>query len=264
MRLFFALSSMSYKEQLIQNDIKNLLVALPYANNHVLKHLDDYLDRVKDVNFILDSGAFSVWTKGETIDLEEYIKFCKMFKSRFGDRLNSLSIVNLDKIPAEPGRKPTYAEVEESARIGRENFLRMTDEGLNVIPVFHQHEDLKWLEFMKKEVDYIGISPANDVSTKVRMIWLDNVYADLKADYKTHSFGGIAERILKRYPVFSGDSSSWTHWDRWGGGSKYKIEGRTSARDAILFGIRKDIEQYKKMGDDITRLWEMRGIKWEK
>jgi hypothetical protein len=264
MRLFFAYPVLAYKEALVRNDIKNILMAYPYASDQFFIFMDQYLEEVQDVNFILDSGAFSVWTLGQVITLKEYMDFAKLFKDRYASRLNSLYVVNLDKIPGEFGRKPSYQEVEDSAQVGRDNFLHLKDAGLDTIPVFHQHEDFKWLELMKQEVDYIGISPANDIATKGRLAWLDNVYADLRDNYKTHSFGGISERILRRYPIYSGDSSSWKHWGRWGGGSKFKLEKRTYEKAAVRFLIGKDVESYKKMGDSITGLWEARGIKWEK
>lgn len=264
MRLFFACSTMVYRYQLIENDVKNILFAYPYAKENLLKYFDEYLTKVEGVNLLLDSGAFSVWTLGKQIKLEDYIDFCKKVMKRYEGKLNSIEVVNLDVIPGKPGTRPTLSEVEESAKIGRENYQAMVKAGIPTLPVFHQHEDFKWLELMKQDTDYIGISPANDIDTKNRMVWMDNVYANLKSDYKTHSFGGIADSILQRYPLFSGDSSSWTNWGRWGKGTKFHLPGNfTHEAKAIKHLMKRDIAEYKKTEEFITRLWESRGISWE-
>ena len=263
MRIFLATSTMVYRDQLAKNDIKNILFAYPYAKNKFLEQFEDYLTKVGRVNLLLDSGAFSVWTLGKYIELSDYITFCKAIMKRFEGKLNSIAVVNLDMIPGEFGKRPTFEQVEESAKIGRKNWIAMHKEGIPTIPVFHQHEDFKWLELMKKETDYIGISPANDLNTQTRMVWLDNVYHDLKADYKTHSFGGIADQILKRYPLYSGDSSSWTNWARWGKGTKFHLQGNfTHDAKAVRHLMIRDIAEYKKTEEFMTKLWESRGIKW--
>ena len=264
MRLFFACSNLVYRNQLLQNDVRNILIAYPYAKENLLKHFDWYIEQIDNVNLLIDSGAFSVWTLGEVIRVEDYTDFCKMMLKRYEGKLNSCHIVNLDKIPGEFGRKPNQAEIEDSAQVGRNNFHYMLKRGITTIPVFHQHEESKWLELMKNEVDYIGISPANDVDTKNRMIWMDGVYYDLKADYKTHSFGGIADSILKRYPLFSGDSSSWTNWARWGKGTKHHLKGWvTNQPEAVKHMMAKDVAKYKQTEEFITNLWKERGVVWE-
>ena len=263
MRVYFATSTLIYRSSLIKHDIKNILFAFPYATKSLLNQFDDYLDHVKDVNLLLDSGAFSVWTLGERIEREEYLQFCKDMITRYKHRLNSMSVVNLDMIPGSFGVKPTAEQVEESARIGRENYLYLKENGVDTIPVFHQHEDMKWLYLMEKDTDYIGISPANDCATANRMVWLDKVYSHLKDSVKTHSFGGISEKILRKYPLYSGDSSSWTAHYRWGKGSKFNCRMQATTKDGVKYMTDREVLEYKKLGEFITRLWESRGVKWK-
>ena len=162
------------------------------------------------VKLLFDSGAYSAWKKGVTIEVGEYIKFVK-------DHLHLIDrCVNLDVIPAEFGRTPTSEEVEDSAERGWSNFLEMRKAELNPIPVFHQGERMVWLDKMiEYGCDYVGISPANDRTTSQKKEWLDDVFSflcdnnDGYAPVKTHAFGVTAVELMFRYPWYSVDSATW-------------------------------------------------------
>lgn len=161
-------------------------------------------------NVILDSGAFSAWSRGEKLDIDAYIAFI------FANAEYIDHYVNLDVIPGSFGVVPTQAEVEESARQSWENFLYMESHGLKPMPVFHMGESFKWLLMMTTHgCDYIGISPANDRPTAQKRQWLDRVFTALARrdgtpGVKTHGLGVTAIPLLTRYPWYSVDSSSWT------------------------------------------------------
>lgn len=161
------------------------------------------------MNLILDSGAFSAWNLGKEIDLDHYIAYIKANIEYIDE------YVNLDVIPASRGVMPTPAEVEASAQKGWDNMLRMEAEGLHPIPVFHMGEEFKWLERMiEHHCTYIGISPANDRTTKDKRLWLDRVFdritdAEGWPTVKTHAFGVTAVDLLIRYPWYSADSTTW-------------------------------------------------------
>ena len=103
---------------------------------------------------MVDSGAYSAWKqpkhKRKPIDLDAYISFC------IANQAYIDTIVNLDVIPGEDGRKPTFGEVEDSAKKGYSNLKKMEEHGLSPIPVFHQGEDMYWLERLLGE-GYIRI-----------------------------------------------------------------------------------------------------------
>src|SRR5262249_26315314 len=104
----------------------------------------------KKIIILLDSGAFSVFTRGHTIDLEKYAEFIlghrKMFRG---------GAFNLDVI-SHPERAATYSHnganaiasshpAEEGARKSYENWLELRRLGVNTIPVFHLGEDETYL-----------------------------------------------------------------------------------------------------------------------
>lgn len=235
-------------------------------------HLLEPEDRV-----IIDSGAFSAWTKKQKIDLDEYIKCCKQLKKDLPCK--ELTFINLDKIPGEFGKKPTTRDIEESALIGWANYEKMQKSGLKVMHIFHQHEDFKWLKKLAKSSDYIGVSPANDLSIKKRMAWLAKVFKYLGATKKTHCFGLVAINVIKKIPFYSGDSTSWNTPARYGQIQVYKnFKTQTGSyrnpRVAFRAGLNKDsiinyiprmkpnILSFLRMEKDVTRLWKKRGVRW--
>lgn len=164
------------------------------------------------MGLIMDSGAFSAWSKGKNIDFEKYIEYLHLYEDQID------LIVNLDVIPASPGVKKIPKEViENSARKGFRNYRRLIREGFSkekVIHVFHQNEDFKWLQLMVEKIPYIGLSPANDRTTKEKIRWLDNCMkyvldSDGFPKVKFHGFAVTSHELMRRYPWYSVDSSSW-------------------------------------------------------
>lgn len=164
---------------------------------------------------ILDSGAFSAWSRGEVLDLDSYIEFVKA-NAEYIDHY-----VNLDVIPGSFGVIPTQAEVEASAQASWDNLLYMEREGLKPMPVFHMGESFAWLRKIVHHAEheggnrYVGISPANDRTTSQKRLWLDRVFTELgDADGRpridTHGLGITSIPLLVRYPWYSVDSSAWT------------------------------------------------------
>jgi len=174
------------------------------------------------LSLMIDSGAYSVWTKGETIDIDEYIEFVRK-------DLDCIDyVVNLDVIPGtcgcamkKPGmwRQIASIEQEKSAEQGFRNYYYMLERGIpkeKLLHLFHQGEDFKWLRRMMNEVDYIGLSPANDLSVKNRIQWLDRCMHHVldekkRPKVKFHGFGITARAGLTRFPWYSLDSSQWRH-----------------------------------------------------
>ena len=176
------------------------------------KLFDHYRENIKtsETKMIIDSGAFSTWNKGEKIDLEAYIAFCKKHEDIID------YVVNLDVIPGAPGKKNTNVDIKVAAKQGWTNYQQMKKEisADKIIHVFHQGEDLKWLRRMASSMPYIGLSPANDKTTEQRVKWLDKCMKYVLDEngvpiVKFHGFAATSTRIITRYPWFSVDSASW-------------------------------------------------------
>jgi len=170
---------------------------------------------------MIDSGAFSVWTKGETIDIDDYIKFCL-------DHPESSYYVNLDVIPGRPGSTVHRTEevLNESARQGWRNYLKMISylPQDKVIPVYHRGENLSWLE---KYLDFgctylgIGLSGALGAVGDAKKFWLKDLRRYLfdaagKPVIKTHGFAVMAWEMMIAMPWHSVDSASWVRHPAYG------------------------------------------------
>jgi hypothetical protein len=160
---------------------------------------------------LLDSGAFSAWSKGVEINFQEYIDFC----IENGDYFDW--IVNLDVIPGKPFKKTTKEDIVNSSEQGWKNYDKMIASGIpkeKLIHVFHQGEEFSLLERMVEEIEYIGISPANDKNTQQKMQWLDKCMKYIVDEngypkVKFHGFGVTSLKIMLKYPFYSIDSTTW-------------------------------------------------------
>ncbi len=211
MRIVFAASNNVYYPYLAACKAENLLHSFEYkeAFLSVLQKFD-----IRNKFYMIDSGAFSAWSKGTKVNIDEYIDFCKFVTTKYPD--NNWQIVNLDVIPGAFGRVPTAGERAYSAQKGWENYEYMMKKGIKPIHIFHQFEDFKWLKQLMASSDYIGVSPDNSQSVSSRIGWLSSVYAVVKDKVKTHGFACTGSGFLKVAPFYSVDSSSWSVGPRYG------------------------------------------------
>ena len=281
MKLYFAVGPNQIQIDILkQCGVKNILTSFAFTNI-----FDKFLIQTRQwipENLILDSGAFSVWTKGNIIDIDKYVQFCIDSKQKCID--SKLYFVNLDVLPGKFGEYPDEKQREESAEKGWENMLYLESKGLKVIPVFHQHEDFKWLDRIREHTDYIGISPANDVSSKMKEKWLEKVFSITRDTIKTHGFGITSFPLLKKFPFYSVDSTSWVASGRFASmhvfqngnfrGILYKKDGKFDSvwrgldeKDSkVLTEYRKRLKQsiiaFLQAEEFLTNIWTKRGIVW--
>lgn len=170
-------------------------------------------------SIIVDSWAFSVWTKWKQLDIDEYARFCMELDRQYWKKLE-IYYVNLDVIPWEFWRRPTITEIEDSARQSYERFHYLQKKyPIKRMPVFHQHEKFEWLQkYIDEWVDYIGISPANDLRPAERLRRLKQCFFKyLIPSWKkirTHWFWITTYSVIKDIPFFSCDSTSRLSWWR--------------------------------------------------
>lgn len=166
-------------------------------------------DARHSVALMLDSGAFSAWTREQEVDLPAYIDYLHRLAPYLW------SYVALDVIPGRFNQPRTREEIAMSAMRSHENLWTMRRAGLRPIPVFHMGEDFSWLVRLVEEgEDYIGISPADDAPRPAQRQWLDDCFMILTnaggAPYvRTHGFGVMSPKFLRRYPWYTVDSTSW-------------------------------------------------------
>lgn len=205
---------------LIEAGIKNKLVSYVYPTQ--LTGWCDNLTKEQEGDVMVDSGAFSVWNKGTTIDLTAYIAYARSAIERVSKFPNQrIHIVNLDVIPGIVGQTHSLNKnrksenldlIDAAAQQGFKNMQIMLKNGIKPIHVFHQGESLKWLDRMVQHTDYIGISPANDLDTRTRNAWIESVFLYLdkhQINVDTHGFAVTNRKTLLRFPWTSCDAASW-------------------------------------------------------
>lgn len=162
------------------------------------------------VDLLLDSGAFGAWSRKDPIDLDRYIEYLQQHEDLF------FGYVNLDVIVGSLGKARTFTELNDGARVGYENLGKIKKHGLRPIPVYHQNENLEWLARMIEDGEpYIGLSSAKDLWAKQQREWLDEMFSLLTDDMgrpliKTHGFGITNPDLVKRYPWYTVDSTTWS------------------------------------------------------
>lgn len=154
------------------------------------------------VSLFLDSGAFSAFSKGVDININEYISFIKENK----DYIEVYA--NLDVI----------GDAEATLK----NQKIMEKKGLNPLPCFHYGDDIKYLKLYMQENDYIALGGMVPISSKNLILWLDEIFSyicDNKGipKVKVHGFGLTSFDLMFRYPWYSVDSTSWVMTGRFGG-----------------------------------------------
>lgn len=193
-----------------------------------------------------DCGAYSAWTKGEVIDVYSYGKFLLKYSDLFD------VYVNLDV-------KGSLKKTLLNQSILEKEF------GLKPVPVFHV-KDANWsiLERYIEMYDYICLGAiAGERHTKASLIRaLDNVFVRARGkQVRFHGFGLTIEWVLRRYPFYSVDSTSWLSFIKYGEKnpkvSLFSKNVRERDHEKIL---QKSVRIYKKMEKEISDLWAIRGI----
>lgn len=196
-------------------------------NRNSLRLLSYHLDKGKikkwrawEKPIFLDSGAFSAHTKNAIISEDDYIQYINDSDPTW------TCFAQLDTIPGEYQKPKTSEQIASAPKKSWENYLYMVERvgsPKKLLPIFHQGEDFKYLRQMlehPERIDYIGISPANDVQTALKENWIDYCFRIIKVSsnpqVKTHAFGMTSLPLLERFPFYSADSTSWLQYARHG------------------------------------------------
>lgn len=171
-------------------------------------------------SIILDSGAFSAWNNNQVIDIDKYIIYSKKAIIAGAEAGKTVHVVNLDVIPGKVGESASLSKLDngeneiiinKAAEEGFANLMRMKAEGITPIHVFHQGEHWEWLHRIAEETDYVGISPANDLSVRSRVLWMLSVFEymyEKKIKVRTHGFAVWMLPVLKHLPFTSCDAAT--------------------------------------------------------
>lgn len=241
-------------------------VLLSFASKKIVKFLSTWDD------IFIDSGAFTAFTSGKSINHKHYIRFIQENKIK--------KYASLDVIGDAEGSK--------------KNFLIETKLGLNPIPAFHYGEKIEYLEYYLDNASYIALGGVAQLArNRVKLLkFFDHCYS-LISKYQTkvkiHGFAVNSIDLLQRYPFYSVDATTWKNGSKFrslinnefrqiglgkGGMGEYQREkGRAEAKkDIKVFTVMNadsnekfdhyNINKLLKLEKYITDLWIKRGVVW--
>jgi hypothetical protein len=241
--------------------VKNTLMSYHYRES-TEEFYKKHLWCKSDHCILIDSGAFNAFSVGAVINKSEYLDYCKEFVKRVS---NETYFFNLDVIGDQ---RASWANQEWFEK-----------RGLVPIPVVTYGADEKDILRCLKNYDYWalgGLVPYAQKKDKLRK-WMDYVFTHVKRHWeetgvipKIHLLGVAQEWVLHRYPAFSCDASSYNAPARFGHTlglvpfiPKRKEVGPVG-KDVLIYVIKNSIKKEIEKGDVATKLWESRGIVFDK
>jgi len=171
--------------------VRNFLISYYYERESGGGLIDTVRENFDNAKIFLDSGAYSAMTQNTTINLDEYIEFCR---------------VNQDKVDLMAN-----LDILGNGEASKESYDKMTDAGINVLPCYHLGEDYDLLKYYCKKADYVAIGGQVGLKFKLRELYnyFQNVFDIIPKEKKVHLFGVTNFKLMMRYMsrITSVDSS---------------------------------------------------------
>ena len=187
----------------------NILVAYPYFDKKVLTVLKAFeRENPGIIRLMIDSGAFTAYTTGKVIPLEEYLSFIDSVKES-----------------GIPIYKYYMLDVIGDPEATMENYKEMLKRGYDPMPVITFNETPESINEYYKTTDYISLGGLQFKSFKEQVRLIANFTKVIK-DRKYHILGLTGGRIVKTFRPYSCDSSSFSMAARYGNLSFYKGMGK--------------------------------------
>ncbi len=215
MELYFA-GSEAFSD-IVFDEPGNLLMSYYYVGQKFPKFIELLEKKEPDKKLFIDSGAFTAWTKGKPINVDEYIDFI----NTYSEHINLYG--QIDVIPGDIIKGHTQEQVEEAAAATWENYLYMRPKMKNpegLLYTFHVgepykylEEALEWKDENGKHISYIALGGMVGKPMPAKKLFLDACFRIIKQSnnpkVKVHTFGMTSFSFLENYPITSADSTSW-------------------------------------------------------
>lgn len=179
-----------------------------YRASRLLSYVLDKKEIIKSINddipIFMDSGAYSAFTKGKKIDIDEYIDFI----NTYGDKIKI--IASLDVIyDAESSFKNfeyIYSKINYKDKL---------------VPCFHLGEPISYLDkyINDERVKYIaigGIVADKRNQTRNAIEGIVNYIRNRNKNIKIHLFGVTRTELFNGLDITSVDSSTWIRYSIYG------------------------------------------------
>lgn len=212
MKLYLAGAEREKPESLKRLTGSNLLFSYIGNPSAVVSIPHDVLNGLS----LVDSGAFSAWTKGAIIDVDKYIEWLNKndeFIDLFGQ---------LDAIPGNKDDPFSWKDVKNSAEKSWLNYLYMRTRVIHpekLLYTFHVGEPkefliqaLKWKDSNGNHIPYIALGGLVGKSKSIRKNFLNMCFTLIEKynpKVKIHVFGMTDPTLLEDFPITSADSTRW-------------------------------------------------------
>ena len=177
-----------------------------YADEIIEKNIPLFKD------FLLDSGAFTFFSSGKTVNWEEYVDRYTDFINR--NKINHFFELDIDKL------------------VGYDKVLQLrkrleTKTGKQCIPVWHKFRGKENFLSMCDEYPYVAVGGivSKEIQSNEYPIFKYLINEAHKRGAKIHGLGFTNLEGMVKYHFDSVDSTSWTTGNRFG--SIYRFNGKT-------------------------------------
>ena len=178
-------------------------------------YCDEFIEKViipESKRFLLDSGAFTFFSSGKTVDWNDYIK-------RYADFINRNNVEH-------------FFELDVDVLVGYDKVVdfrhRLEDmTGKPTIPVWHKSRGKENFLRMCEDYKYVAIGGivSKEISRKEYPAFKWFISEAHKRGVKIHGLGFTNLKGLEEYKFDSVDSTAWISGNRFGG--VYEFNGKT-------------------------------------
>lgn len=238
--------AMTDREKAGVDALPNILESWHYVGKQ------QYVDamRANNKKIFLDSGAFSAYTLGVTLKVEDYVDYIQRNRDILRVEDGALMASVLDGI----------GDADQTWR----NQMHMEHLGVRPLPCFHFGEPIEALHWYVKNYEYITLGGMVGATTNQLRKWLEGVWEEAlldgsgRAKIKVHGFGITSRPLMEEFDWYSCDSSSWVQsasfgsieTPRWG---PIAISDKSPSRHTANQHLRTlPPEQAQVIIDDIT------------
>lgn len=215
-------------------DRPRALISYAYLQGH------PSLDRYRSFDLVLDSGAFTAWSLGISIDMRRYADFIKR------EAENITHAVALDVIGDWKASARNYDRLRD-----------LLDGAVEMLPIWHLGSPLSEMTRLCREYEYVAIGgavPHAKTPKRLMQHLLPAHKIARDAGVRLHGLGITGRTAMHRLPWTSVDSSSWVSAHRFGA---LKLRDETGELIDLPFGKPLSLHQRRVVrayGGDAARI----------
>lgn len=197
--------------------------------------------------YMIDSGAFTAWSKGKTVDMDALIDLYNMAHEEYGDCFD-YTFVSLDHIPGKQGVARTAEDFRIAAETTVRNYEIMKKRVRGYVkPVYHDGE-AEWVLRAYDDAPYISLSANQDMAYEHRRLWVAET-AQRLAHKQLHGLAMTGTNMLRTCRWHSVDSAAWVLWAGYGAIAWLREDGSLK-----ILPVSKESPRNKKFDGHIRTL----------